>query len=132
MDRAAAAAIGTNGTAVTVVLAALFAVIAVGVLVPAATRPVLALAVVTAAILWVLAQGFGGILTGQGTDPNTGPLLILLAAAFWPLTGASRRPAEASPQGGSSARRPESVAAGTGGFGRVRIGPSRQFHGIPR
>ena len=132
MDRAAAAAIGTNGTAVTVVLAALFAVIAVGVLVPAATRPVLALAMVTAAILWVLAQGFGGILTGQGTDPNTGPLLILLAAAFWPLTGASRRPAEASSQGGSSARRPESVAAGTGGFGRVRIGPSRQFHGIPR
>jgi len=45
---------------------------------------------VTAAVIWVLAQGFGGILTGQGTDPNTGPLLILLAAAFWPLARAAR------------------------------------------
>jgi len=132
MDRAAAAAIGTNGTAVTVVLAALFAVIAVGVLVPAATRPVLALAMVTAAIIWVLAQGFGGILTGQGTDPNTGPLLILLAAAFWPLTGASRKAAEASPQVGGSARLPESVAAGPAGSGAPASGPSRQFRGIPR
>ena len=22
--------------------------------------------------------------TGQGTDPNTGPLLVLLALAYWP------------------------------------------------
>jgi hypothetical protein len=32
----------------------------------------------------VLAENLGGILTGQGTDPNTGPLLILLAFAYWP------------------------------------------------
>jgi hypothetical protein len=25
-----------------------------------------------------------GIATGQATDPNSGPLLILLAACFWP------------------------------------------------
>jgi MYXO-CTERM domain-containing protein len=31
-------------------------------------------------------------LTGQGTDPSTGLILLLLAAAFWPLR---RRPAEA-------------------------------------
>jgi hypothetical protein len=129
MDRAAAAAIGTNGTAVTVVLAALFAVIAVGVLVPVATRAVLVLAMVTAVVIWVLAQGFGGILTGQGTDPNTGPLLILLAAAFWPLAGARRKPAEASPQAAGSARLPESVAAGARGLGRARIGSQQ---GVPR
>jgi hypothetical protein len=129
MDRAAAAPIGTNRTAVTVVLAALFAVIAVGVLVPAATRPVLALAMVTAAVIWVLAQGFGGILTGQGTDPNTGPLLILLAAAFWPLTGASRKAAGASPRAGGSARLPESVATGARGLGSPRIGSQQA---VPR
>jgi hypothetical protein len=29
-------------------------------------------------------EDLGGILTGQGTDPNTGLLLIVIAAAFWP------------------------------------------------
>jgi hypothetical protein len=34
---------------------------------------------------WVIGQNFGQILTGMATDPNTGLLLILLAAAYWPL-----------------------------------------------
>jgi hypothetical protein len=96
MERAAATAIGTNGAAVTAVLAVLFAVIATGVFVPAATRPILVVAMATAAACWVLAQSFGGILTGHATDPNTGPLLILLAVAFWPLAGAGRRSEQAS------------------------------------
>jgi len=33
---------------------------------------------------WVLGQGFGQIFTGMGTDPNTGPLLVLLALAVYP------------------------------------------------
>lgn len=110
MDRAAAAAIGTHGTAASVALAALFVIIAVGVFVPAVTRPVLVLAIVAAAVIWVLAQNFGGTLTGQGTDPDTGPLLILLAAAFWPLTRTSRTSAGASPDA-APARLPERAAA---------------------
>ncbi len=35
--------------------------------------------------IWVVGENFGGILTGTGTDPNSGPLLMLLAAAYWPL-----------------------------------------------
>jgi hypothetical protein len=31
---------------------------------------------------------FGGILAGSGTDPNTGPVLVLLAAAYWPRRAA--------------------------------------------
>ena len=31
-----------------------------------------------------VAEGFGGLTTGQATDPNSGLLLILLAACFWP------------------------------------------------
>jgi hypothetical protein len=42
------------------------------------------IAVVLGAAIW-LTEDFGGILTGQGTDPNSGLLLIVLAAAFWPL-----------------------------------------------
>ncbi len=90
MDRGVAATIGSGGPAVSVAAAVIFAVIAVGVFVPAATRPVLVLAVVTAAAIWVLGENFGGVLTAHGTDPSTGALLILLAAACWPLAQATR------------------------------------------
>ncbi len=43
-----------------------------------------AAAVVFAAVIWVAAEDFGGILTGTATDPNTGPLLALVAIAYWP------------------------------------------------
>jgi hypothetical protein len=80
------AAAGSHGTIITILLAIIFAVIAAGILVPVAIRPVLALGVLTALAIWVVGEDFGGIFTGAGTDPNTGPLLILLAAAYWPRT----------------------------------------------
>jgi hypothetical protein len=46
-------------------------------------RPAILAAMAMSTIIWV-AEAFGGIFTGQGTDPNTGLLLILLAATFWP------------------------------------------------
>jgi hypothetical protein len=33
-------------------------------------------------VFWILCQGFGGISTGTATDPNSAPLLILLAVAI--------------------------------------------------
>jgi hypothetical protein len=65
-------------------LALAFGVIAAGIVLPRTTRPVLVLACGIALVIWVLGENFGGLLTGQATDPNTGPLLILLTAAFWP------------------------------------------------
>ena len=47
------------------------------------TRRALQLAGALGLAFWV-AKGFGGIATGQATDPNSGPLLILLAVCFWP------------------------------------------------
>jgi len=47
------------------------------------TRPALVLAGLLGLLFWV-AEGFGGIATGQATDPNSGPLLILLAFCYWP------------------------------------------------
>jgi hypothetical protein len=93
-ERGAGSLIGTHSTAVTIGLAVLFALIAVGVFVPAATRPALVLAVIIAAASWFLGQSLGEIATGQATDPNTGPLLILIAAAHWPLARSHRRRAE--------------------------------------
>ncbi len=39
---------------------------------------------------WVIAQDFGGILTGQGTDPNSGPLLVILALAIYNMNAVPR------------------------------------------
>ena len=68
-----------------IVLAAVFVAVAVGILFPATARPALVLAAVVSLAIWVAGENFGGIFTGQGTDPNSGPLLVLLAAAYWPL-----------------------------------------------
>jgi len=33
--------------------------------------------------IWIFSEALGGILTGQGTDPNSGPLWVLLACCLW-------------------------------------------------
>ncbi len=58
----------------------------------ATTRPALLLSVIVGVAIWVLGENFGGILTGQGTDPSTGLVLVLLAAAFWPPNRRPRGP----------------------------------------
>jgi hypothetical protein len=74
-----------RGPGTAIALTVVLAVIAVGIYLPGpAVRVVLVLALLTAAAIWI-AEGLGGILTGGGTDPNSGPLLALLALAFWPL-----------------------------------------------
>jgi hypothetical protein len=85
IDVRLAAFLGHHGPAAAILLAGVLAVVAVGVyLPPAAVRITLVLAIATAAALW-LTQGLGGMLTGGGTDPDTAPLLALLAVAYWPL-----------------------------------------------
>ena len=71
-----------RGTQVSVVLAVACAGVALGVFSRRARRPALVIAAGLGVLFWV-AEGFGGIFTGQGTDPSTGPLLILLAACYW-------------------------------------------------
>lgn len=128
MDRGVSGTIGPGGTAISIALAVVFLIIAAGVLVPATIRPVLTLAVLTALAMWVAGQNFGGILTGLGTDPNTGLLLVLLAAAFWPLRQSSQiqhKPAAVLGTAGSragslglaGARRQNASPPATGGQG---------------
>lgn len=90
MMRGAASLVAGQGLATSVALAVALALVAVGVYRPArAARATLLLAVVLAAVIWVFVQAFGGILASGATDPNSGPLLALLALAYWP----SARPA---------------------------------------
>jgi len=87
LDRNAANLAAGQGTTVAVTLAVVLGLVAAGVFLPVpGARAALVLAVTVAAVIWVVGENFGGILTGSGTDPNTGPLLILLAAAYWPAT----------------------------------------------
>jgi hypothetical protein len=61
---------------------ALFLVIAAARFLPGAGRAAgLAVGAVTACGIWLVGEGLGDLTSGQATDPNTGPLLILLALA---------------------------------------------------
>jgi hypothetical protein len=88
-DAHAASALTGHGLLAAVVLAVVFVIVASGTFLPRrAARAAVVLAVAIAAALW-LAQGLGGIFTGSATDPDTGPLLALLALAFWPLASSA-------------------------------------------
>lgn len=83
---------GSVALTVLCVLAVLCVLTGLGVLTGPLTRPALGLGCLLALLFW-LAQGFGGLATGTATDPGTGPLLILLAACFWPPRRVSPPPA---------------------------------------
>jgi hypothetical protein len=85
IDRHAASIVSGHGLTVAVALAAVCVVVALGVFQRGtALKATLVLAAVTAAVIWVVGENFGGILAGGATDPNSGPLLILLALTYWP------------------------------------------------
>ena len=96
IDSHAASALGRQGLAASIVLAVALGAVAIGPYLRARpARAAIVLAVVLAVLIW-LTEGMGGLFTGSGTDPNSGPLLALLAVAFWP---AIPGPAPASPEG---------------------------------
>ena len=83
------------------VLTAALAVIGAGIYLPApAVRVVLALAAVMSAAIWVAGENFGGVLSGSATDPGSGLVLVLLAAAYWPGRFGLPRPARQDPRSG--------------------------------
>jgi hypothetical protein len=84
----------TNGRdlAISVVLGVLFAGIGVSVYLPwpRIQRAWLVAALVFCVVIWVVVEAFGGVFQGMATDPNTGPVLALLAFTYWPIRTASR------------------------------------------
>jgi hypothetical protein len=74
-----------NGIALTVVGTAILILIALSVLLPPTIlRAGVISGVVVAAFIWVIGEALGGVYGGQGTDVNSGPLLALIALAYWP------------------------------------------------
>jgi hypothetical protein len=88
IDHHAGDLVAGRGWAFATILGAVLVGIALGVFLPAASaRAVVALAIVVAVAIWVVGENFGQIFTGAATDPNSGPLLVLLAVAYWPIRG---------------------------------------------
>ena len=92
IDRATASMFLHHGTTAAILLAVVCAVVAVGVYLAAPfTKVTLVVGIVTFVFIWVATENFGGILASGATDPNSGPLVIMLAMIYWPL--AQARPA---------------------------------------
>ena len=81
----------TSGTETAWILALIAVIIGVGPLVARRPGVYLLAGAVVAFVLWIAGQGLiGNLFTGSDTDPNTGPIIILLAAAMTPLVIATR------------------------------------------
>jgi hypothetical protein len=101
-------ALGSGGESVAVVCAVLSFVIGLGPLLSRHPTVFLVAGAALALDYWVFGEAFGQVFTGLATDPNTGPLLVLLALALYP----NRVPA-AAPAAVPS-RVPDELAARSG------------------
>lgn len=80
--------VGT-GTVVAVVMVALSVVVAAGPLLSRRPEPFIVLGCGLALVFWVTGEAVGGIFTGMATDPEIGPLVVLLGLALWPTVPVS-------------------------------------------
>lgn len=85
-----AAATAGRGLVIALVAAGLSAALGLAVLLGRGAKLGLVLFTSIGLVCFVVGQGFGGVLTGSGTDPGTGPLLILLALSIYPLHRSGR------------------------------------------
>ena len=92
---------GQRGLEISIGLAVLCGLAAAGVFSARLTRPALIVAGALGLLFW-LGEGLGGVFTGQGTDPNTGPLLIFLAVCYWPRPRRDARPPAVAAASGSA------------------------------
>jgi hypothetical protein len=84
MDTHLASWMGHDGLSYALLLGALCLLIAGAVFLPRTVcNVVLVLAVLVALVIWVVGQNLGGLFNPPATDVNSGPLLALLAVAYW-------------------------------------------------
>lgn len=92
LDRWSISVLLHHGTLVAALMAVLCVLVAFCVYLPTALwKTLLVVAVVTFLFIWVAVEDVGGILAGGATDPNSGPLVILLALAYWPIAPVTQR-----------------------------------------
>ncbi len=96
IDKVAESFLLHHGGTAAVLLAVMCVLSAVSVyLSPSFTQFMIVTIIVVFAIIWVAVQNFGGILAGGATDPNSGPVVILLALIYWPVSVGGGRAEEA-------------------------------------
>jgi suppressor of ftsI len=120
LQGSAAAAAAGNGVTIALALAFLSALIGVAVAAGCRPRLFLGVAIVLNLVYWVLAQGLGGVFAGGATDPDAGPLFVLLACAMYPLVATGGAPAAA----GTASR--NGTAASPDGTPAPAAGPLRR------
>jgi hypothetical protein len=84
LETAASGAMAGRGTAVAVLAALLSFVIGIAPLVTRRSGVFLVAGIALSLDYWIFGQAFGQMFTGIGTDPSTGPLIILLALSIFP------------------------------------------------
>jgi hypothetical protein len=93
LDMAASNLFAGRGSSTAVVAATASMIIGLGPLVTKRSWLFFMAGIAVALDYWVFGQAFGQILTGNGTDPSTGPLVILLAVALFPNAAPPGTPA---------------------------------------
>jgi hypothetical protein len=83
LNNALASMSAGRGEAFAFVLAALLAVIGIAVYLNWKRNAFLVVGSAVGLLIWITGEYFGGMFTGSGTDPNSGPLLVLLALTLW-------------------------------------------------
>jgi hypothetical protein len=84
IDHHAATAVDHQGLLVSATLAVLLLVVGIGPYLPRAPANVaVVLAVIVSLVIWVVGEDIGALFTNVATDVNSGPLLVLLALAYW-------------------------------------------------
>ncbi|HEY4778477.1 MAG TPA: hypothetical protein VIH47_02660 [Solirubrobacterales bacterium] len=106
LQRSLATALSGEGKPIAALLLVLSLAIAAGVW-SRRRRETLLLGALVSLVYWTLGQSLGGLTTGSATDPNIGPLFLLLAVALWPA-GVRSAPARRrlSPRSGRGVLQP--------------------------
>jgi hypothetical protein len=124
----AATAAGGHGFEIAVALAVISVVAGIGVFSRHPNRFVL-IGVALSLVYWVYGQAFGGLLTGNATDPNVGPLLLLLGVAV--IVSRPRSAAARVPVPAVASRVPVEGVIRDRPIRGVRSTPERSFPAVP-
>lgn len=99
MEAVAAHAIDPAGGSLAVTAAVFCFAIGLGPLIVRRYGPFLIAGVGLSLVSWVFGQALGQMLTGMGTDPSTGPLVVLMALAICPSVVVTRAVVDTAPGG---------------------------------
>ncbi|HEY3977660.1 MAG TPA: hypothetical protein VGM79_10345 [Streptosporangiaceae bacterium] len=120
LDRGAAGALAHHGLPASIALAAVLAAIAFGIFLPVrGARVTVAVAVAVSLVIWLVGQDLGEVLAGNATDVNSGPLLALIALAYWPLGAGRRRIVRRGPAGAARGPMPAAASPGSSANGEA-------------